>query len=206
MGLDSYFYRYSKLKESDRVSDSEWSNLFNNNDLQDIIAKLNTISKEREVSLGETLKDILKGYLDNNAGEGHCSDILYFRKFHFLNDYFNYTDEWYGKDKIVTKEQCIELRDTAKKCLDEIDEFCSENNIIICNYDYTVNKYLIKYNSDDYKFESFVDDIIYKHFPVNYKCDNIDLYSKVLNLYRGMNNIISETKWENEDIVYNADW
>ena len=206
MGLDSYFYRYSKLKESDRVSDSEWSNLFNNNDLQDIIAKLNTISKEREVSLGETLKDILKGYLDNNAGEGHCSDILYFRKFHFLNDYFNYTDEWYGKDKIVTKEQCIELRDTAKKCLDEIDEFCSENNIIICNYDYTVNKYLIKYNSDDYKFESFVDDIIYKHFPVNYKCDNIDLYSKVLNLYRGMNNIISETNWENEDIVYNADW
>lgn len=206
MGLDSYFYRHTKLKESDRVSDSEWSNLFSDNDLQNIIAKLNTISKECEVSLGETLKDILKGYLDNNVGEGHCSDILYFRKFHFLNDYFNYTDEWYNKDKIITKEQCIDLRDRAKKCLDEIDKFCSENNITICNYDYNSKKYIVRYNNCDYGFESFINDIIYKHFPTECKLNDIDLYSKVIHLYSGMSDIISNTNWENEDIVYNSDW
>lgn len=208
MGLESYFYRHTKLKESDRISGNEWSNLFNDNDLQDIITKLNTTSKERGVSLCETLKDILKGYLNNNVEDGHYNDILYLRKFYFLNNYFNYTDEWYGKDKIITKEQCIELRDRAKECIDEIDKVCCEKNITIHDYDYTVSKYSVMYNSnsDNYGYESFIDDIIYKRFPVNYKCSNIDLYSKVLHLYHGMNSIISETNWENKDIIYNADW
>jgi len=103
---------------------------------------------------------------------------------------------------IVTKEQCIELRDKAKKCIDEISNVCKEKDVTICCYNYGTNTYTTQSHCDI----DFVDDIIYKYFPCERKPKGVDLYSKILCLHRGMDDLINETDWDNEEIVYNADW
>lgn len=211
MGLDAFFYRHTKSKECDNIDGKEWLDLFSDCDeLKDLIVKLKIIARKEGSSLGKILCDALNEYVNHN-GEGNqrfCNSILDFRKFYFLNEYFHYNDDWYDKDMVITKDQCIELRDKAKACIDEIEKVSKEKGVVICSYNYGANAYFTQ-STEKVAFATnvtFVDDIIYKHFPCEYKPKGIDLYSKILNLYRGMNEIISETDWDNEEIIYTADW
>ncbi len=202
MGLDAYFYKHTKVKECDTVNYNNWVDIVcDNSGLKEQLEKLAAIARRKGVSLNEILSEAITSYLDHN-NEGHLCEVMYFRQCYFLNDYFHYTDEWYDVDMTVTKDQCTELRDKAKECLDEISKICKEKGVTICCYNYGTNTYTTQSHGD----VDFVDDIIYKYFPSERKPKGVDLYSKILCLHRGMNDLIHETDWYNEEIVYNADW
>ena len=207
MGLDSYFYRHTKVKECDNVLASDMVDIFNSNQkLQKLLMKLKAHCRQHNESLSDALADSVKDYLNHN-GEGYDDEILYFRKLHFLNDYFNYDDSWYAKDMVITKEQCIDLRDRAKRCLDECEELYRKSGIYVRIYSaaeplHSTRNYERSFD-DDTDIGKAVNEICKEHFPSEW---NSSCYDKIGHLYQGMNAIIEDTDWENESIIYNADW
>lgn len=196
MGLDSHFFICSKELETKDISVSDISTLVeNNHELQNSISKLNAIAKDKNVSLDNLLNNIITNYIQNYKPNREL--IAHFRNFNYLNDFFNYTDALYNRDKTVTKEQCIELRDKAKKCLDEINLVCSNNHWMF--YWDSVHKCYKDVYSDK---ELNLNTIINKYFTV-YK--DQDLINKVKELYNILTIIIEDVKWDSEFVVYNAD-
>lgn len=134
MGLDAYFYRRTKVTDSDIVTDDTLLNALHASD--ELKAKLNHLSAYAKLNnkfLFECLTEAISDYLRHN-GEGYDNEILYFRKFHYLLDYFGYSDDWYAKDMTLTKEQCIELMDKAKACLEECDKIYKDHGRYVTSY------------------------------------------------------------------------
>jgi hypothetical protein len=207
MGLDAYFYRHTKVLESDIVSDEAILNAYNISDsLKLKLNHLNAYARSKDKYLFECLKDAISEYL-NNHGEGYNDEILYFRKFHYLLDYFNYDDDWYANDMAVTREQCEDLRDRSKMCLEECVRMYEYNG---CNMyeDYLNNDSLMQTRNysaytEPTELTSIITDICNKHFPNKW---NDSYYDKVGHLYRGMCSILRETDWDRQEIIFNADW
>lgn len=197
MGLDSHFFICSKEFETEDISVSDISTLIENNrELQNSLSKLNAIAKDKNVSLDCLLNNIITNYIQNYKPNREL--IAHFRNFNYLNDFFNYTDAWYNRDKNVTKEQCIELRDKAKKCLYEINLVCNNNHWMF--YWDSVHKCYKDVYSDK---ELNLNTIINKYLTV-YK--DQDLINKIKELYNILTIIIEDVKWDSEFVVYNADW
>jgi transcriptional regulator with XRE-family HTH domain len=197
VGLDSHFFICSKELETEDISISDISALVeNNHELQNSLSKLNAIAKDKNVSLDYLLNTTITDYIQNYKPNREL--IAHFRNFHYLNDFFNYTDAWYNRDKPVTKKQCIELRYKAKKCLDEINLLCNNNHWIA--YLDSVHKCYKDVYSDK---ELNLNIVINKYFIV-YK--DQDIINKIKELYNILTIIIEDAKWNNEFVVYNADW
>lgn len=189
MGLDAYFYRRLKRKKESSVpSSAEWASILANaSDItKELLTRMSAYADMYNYSLSEVLNTAMKEFLYRY--ESYDDEIVYFRKFHFLNDYFNYTDENYAKDMLVTKDQCIELRDRAKACLDE------------CN---SVPATLAFNAYNKHSYEDVRNDVCNKHFQSEW---GDSYYEKVRDLYKSMTDIINNTDWDIECIVYNADW
>ena len=189
MGLDAYIYRKVKHDEPASLTAEAWHDIFSNagDHLKDLFKRMSAYADKWNYSFCGVLTTAMQEFLDRNESTDG-DEIVYFRKFHFLNDFFNYTDENYAKDMLVTKEQCIELLDRAKACLDE----CNDVPVTLAFNDY--NKY---------GYEDARNDVCNKHFPSGW---DDSYYEKVRDLYKAMTNIINNTDWDNEYIVYNADW
>lgn len=207
MGLDAYFYRHTKVLESDLVSDEAILNAYNLSDsLKLKLNHLNAYARSKNKHLFECLKDAISEYL-NSHGEGYNDEILYFRKFHYLLDYFKYDDNWYANNMTVTKEQCEDLRDRAKACLEECVRMYKYHD---CNSyeDYLNNDSLTQthhYNAyaESTELTSIITGICNKHFPNKW---NDSYYDKVGHLYCGMCSILRETDWDRQEVIFNADW
>jgi len=207
MGLDAYFYRRTKVTDNDIVTDDLLLNAFHSSDkLKDKINRLSAYAKVHDKSLYECLDEAINDYL-NNYGEGYSNELLYFRKFHYLLNYFNYDDEWYSGDMPVTKEQCIDLRDRAKACLEECEKFYKEHNVYVTSYltDSMLadtRNYERSFDDSEYIGKT-VNEICNRHFPSTWKNAT---YDKVGHLYQGMNAILEETDWNKQTVIFNADW
>lgn len=207
MGLDSYFYKRSKVTLNDAVTDNSLINVFNNNDeLKEKLNRLNAYANNHNKLFSECLYDAINNYLGNN-GEGYCNELLYFRKFHYLLNYFKYDDDWYANDMPVTKDQCTELRDRAKACLEECEKFYKEHKVYIKSYltdSMLSNTRNYERSFDDSEYVGYmVNEICNKHFPNGWKDTT---YDKVGHLYNGMNKILNELDWDHEELIFNADW
>lgn len=207
MGLDAYFYRRTKVTENDIVTDNLLLNAFNSSD--ELKAKLNRLSayaKAHGKFLYECLDEAINDYL-NNYGEGYSNEILYFRKFHYLLNYFDYDDEWYSRDMPITKEQCIDLRDKAKACLEECEKVYKEHQCYVKSYltDKPLNdtRNYERSFSDAFYTGYEINEICNRHFPSAWKDA---MYDKVGHLYQGMNTILNETDWDKQTVIFNADW
>ena len=208
MGLDAYFYRHSKVTENEVVTDDLILNAFQaSDDLKVKLNKLSAYAKLHNKFLYELLDDAVSMYLSSH-GEGYADEILYFRKFHYLLDYFKYDDEWYAKDMAITKDQCTDLRDKAKACLEECEKFYKDNKIYVRSYltDSMLadtRNYEISFDDSEY-IGNTVNEICYRHFPSSWK--DTAMYDKVGHLYTGMSSILEETDWDKQTLIFNADW
>lgn len=202
MGLDAYFYRRTKVTDSDIVTDDLILNTFQvNGELRTKLNQLKAHAKARNKSLYECLSEAVTDYLNYN---GYSNEILYFRNLYYLLDYFGYGDEWYAKDMTITKEQCIDLRDKAKVCLEDCERLYKEHGCYVISYladsPLTVTRSSYERSSE---YSSDINEIFNKYFPGSLK----DItYDKVGRLYHGMNIILEETDWDKQEIIFNADW
>lgn len=207
MGLDAYFYRHTKATENDVVTEDLILNAFRASDeLKVKLNKLNAYAKLNNKFLSECLTEAISDYLYHN-GEGHDNEILYFRKFHYLLDYFCYGDDWYAKDMVVTKEQCTELMNKAKACLEECDKVYKDRGRYVTSY--LTHEVLSATRNYERSFDNeddtgtIINEICNRHFPSTLKDAT---YDKVGHLYQGMRYILSETDWDKQTIIFNADW
>ena len=207
MGLDAYFYRRTKVTENDIVTDDLLLNAFHSSDkLKAKLNRLGAYAKVHDKFLYECLDEAINDYL-NNYGEGYSNEILYFRKFHYLLNYFDYDDEWYSADMPITKEQCIDLRDKAKACLEECDKVYKDRGRYVTSYlTHEVLSATRNYErSFDYEDDTgtIINEICNRHFPSDWKDAT---YDKVGHLYQGMCSILAETDWDKQTVIFNADW
>ena len=169
MGLDAYFYREDKTNKEYSIPSINITDLANDDEnFKDILTRLVKLADRYGYSFEEMFLKAISEYVNNN----------------------DYDDSWYDKDKIITKDQCVELRDKAKACIEACDNLfynlrCKAN----CE---------ISFDCDD------INKLCKEYFPTDYK--DVNLYNKIKTLYLGMNQLIKETNWDDEVIVYNADW
>lgn len=181
MGLDAFFYRRTKRKEISDFDVFKWMSDFDS-ELNGLLVDLNYVANKKNISLNAALKEAITNYIT----ESNDNEILYFRKFHFLNHFLNYDFSWYDKDMEISKDKCIELRDLAKKCLDACETYKKKNPSDASEY--------------------FYDKICEDNLPDGSAFNDWSLYTKIQDLYNGMNDIIESTDWNNQIIVYNANW
>lgn len=96
MGLDSYF-RIARASEED---------------IDNAVSRIHRFCPkltEKLASLEDyEVREIVREYL---MAEPHWREIAYFRKWHCLNQFFEYGDDEYDTDMPVSKEQIERLRD-----------------------------------------------------------------------------------------------
>jgi len=220
MGLDIYFYNRKKTITPNPINTEDVLNEIltlskNNNDLLSIFKQLKEYSILADESLENCLYDAIKNYLDKNMSFVSSRDeVAYFRNFWYIIHFFNYSDEYYGKDKVVTKKQLEDAVTLAKKTLMMVEKHFRENGWIIeqspLNYD--IN--LIRDGGDKENYLTFENGIFTEELEQQadaicesvFDSDDSFLFMKVCELYFQFSRILKDTDFDNEQIVINADW
>ena len=156
-------------------------NIFNTDKMKSNLTKLNSIASCKGITLDSLLNNILENYI-NNYNESLYDDVEYISNFHFLNDFFDYTDDDYGKDKTITKKMC-------ESFITKAENYFSANR----NH-YNSNKFLTDDNQRP---------IINCFFPSEYKDSSHD---KVVRVYKCLKRFLDKIDWNTQKIVYRAEW
>ena len=222
MGLDVYFYSKKKIKEGcdNTHIPSDLNNIIKpeniSPELTDMLVKLKLYSDKLGETLEENLRKAILDYLDkyNSFFDLDGDEVAYFRKFWWILDFFNYSDNDYGQDKVVTKEQIIELRNRAELVIKEVEKY-------FINKGYEIERSPLSYKGDTSRFcynkpiylsfknkeyteedELEADRISYNYF----ECNDDFIFYKVCELFIYFSKILEETDFEKYQIVLNADW
>ncbi len=181
MGFNSYFYRKKKCCNLENITTNEWDYVIDDLDSYSnkLINELRLYADNHGCSLKECVFTAIQEFL-NNHYDTQGKLLAYFRKFYFLNEFLSYKGAWYAKDMELSKDACIALCDKAKECLDE------------CN------------SADIDEIDSICKSYFYIEGNNYSQC--MYLFDKIKLLFNTMNDAINNTDWDNEVIVYRADW
>lgn len=211
MGLDAYFYRKPKqTKVIEPITSDMLVDAFHSERLKDALTVLQKWADANDYTLEQALYQAIDNFNNDKCDGGWDSkdEVLYFRKFHYLLDYFEYGDDEYSKDMTVTKEQCEELYARAEKCLRDVDKYLAKQNGCSATHDcesgVLLNYTVLGDMKETKLIHKHINEITNKAFPCSGCNDSyIDHISR---LFTGMRNILQNTDWETEEIVFNADW
>lgn len=156
-------------------------NIFNIDRMKSNLIKLNSIASSKGITLDFLLNNIIEDYISNYNDTSYI-DEEYISNFHFLNDFFDYTDDDYGKEKIITKKMCESFITKAEK-------YFSANK----DYYNNSNKFLTDNNQRP---------IINCFFTSEYKDSSHD---KVVRVYKCLKGFLDKIDWDNQKIVYSAE-
>lgn len=157
-------------------------NIFNTDRMKSNLTKLNSIASRKGITLDCLLNNILENYI-SNYNESSCVAEEYISNFHFLNDFFDYTNDDYGKEKLVTKKMCESFITKAENYFSANRAHYNDNN-----------KFLTDNNQRP---------IINCFFPSEYKDSS---YDKVVRVYKCLKRFLDKIDWDTQKIVYNAEW
>lgn len=175
----------AKLSISSIVTDCNLTSLdsiFNTDKVKSNLTKLNSIASRKGITLDCLLNNILENYI-SNYNESSCVAEEYISNFYFLNDFFDYTDDDYGKDKIITKKMCESFITKAEKYFSANRDHYNNSN---------------KFLADDNQRP-----IINCFFPSEYKDSSHD---KVVRIYKCLKRFLDKIDWNTQKIVYSAEW
>ena len=155
-------------------------NIFNTDKMKSNLTKLNSIASRKGITLDCLLNNILENYI-SNYNESSCIAEEYISNFHFLNDFFDYTDDDYGKDKVLTKEICESFITKAEKYFSAHRDHYNSNKFLTDNNQSMINCF----------------------FPSEYKDSS---YDKVVRVHRCLKRFLDKIDWNTQKIVYRAEW
>lgn len=198
MGLDAYIYidrsceRRAELRE-------EINNVDVANTLKSIEALLTADTKESKrlsyalgvfiahfgddatVKLFDAIRDSLDD--ENIAIDPDCinmEQMAYFRALWFLNSYFDYGNDWYAKNKPVSKQQIETLKSLCDKVVTEVEEEKEKRG------------HLTNKECGDIARKILDDGDVWYYEVEQMK----DMCEELLN----------EANWDTDKVYYNADW
>lgn len=202
MGLDAYFYRMNSPENEHVPTSEQLSDLFSSDErLNEAVKRMARYCSVTGKTFAYELARAINAYIDDRDPE-YRHEEAYFRRFYYLLEYFGYGDEWYAKDMAVTKEQCEELLSRSKKCLDDVDAYLSKQDTGLSVSDYTGNTltgFLSFSNTES--TEHRVNEICQKHFP-----EDTTTFRHVVSLHKAMSALVRDIDWDNELVLFNADW
>lgn len=207
MGLDAYFYVKPRVVSFEPIKPDLLTGALNDAGVMYELGRLKVWAENNECTFALALFKALSQF---NAScddtEAFDSEALYFRKFHFLLEFFGYDDAYYAKDIVITRAQCEELFDRAKKCLNDVEKYLKKQKNCVLGYDdfgvlisYTVTAY----EKTRTRIHGKVNQITNKAFPCRCSDSYFDHVSKLLT---GMRSILRDIDWDTECVVFNADW
>lgn len=211
MGLDAYFYRKPKqTKVLEPITSDMLVDVFQSEHLKKALTELQKWADANDYTLEQALYQAIDDFNDYRCDGGwdNKSEVLYFRKFHYLLDYFEYGDDEYSKDMTITKEQCEELCERAAKCLRDVDKYLAKQNGCAATHDCESGVLLNYAVLGDMKATKRIHERINEITNEAFPCSGWDdsCLDHVARLFTGMRDILQNTDWETEDIVFNADW
>lgn len=191
MGLDVYFY----CKKINQHIDEDWNITKEDiTELNDLLKELKIYSLNNELKFSDCLKNAIKDYLYHNNSD-EMNEVMYFRKFWFILEYFNYTDEDYGTNKLITKEQLENLKSYLEKVLNNVETNYTENypKLISSN---DSSKDLVN------KVFEMKDELCAKEL----NSSDYGVFDKTQRLYKGVCSLLQNTDFDSEQVFLNADW
>lgn len=208
MGLDAYFYIKPRFpKASETVTPELLTETLKSAGVRYELERLKVWAEKNEVEFEHALCNALSQFNAScDATETFGSEALYFRKFHFLLEFFGYDDDYYAKDMVITRAKCEELLDRAKKCLNDVEKYLKKQKSCVLGYDdfgvlisYTVTADEKTKN----RIHGRVNQITNKAFPC--RCSD-SYFDHVSELLTGIRSILRDIDWDTECVVFNADW
>lgn len=227
MGLDVYFYRRPFYKEVSCSPDDIISSISNNcsDELLTSLRQLKEYSIRKDVNFNSVLSEAINKYLlkevtplrevDNRLyNQEYGEEVAYFRKFWWILNRFNYSDEHYATDMVVSKDNISDIVEFARKLILTVEKVFTDKGLVIDKspLDYKGPIYYYDLSMNDYL--SFSNSIItdeIKECADNICSDALDssdsfLFHKVCYMYIQFKYILESTDWGNEAIYINADW
>lgn len=175
----------AKLSISPIITDCNLTSLesiLNTNNMKSNLNKLNSIASSKGVTLDFLLNNIIENYISNYNWVSY-TDEEYISNFHFLNDFFDYTDDDYGKEKTITKKMCGSFITKAENYFSAVRDYYNNSN---------------KFLTDSNQIP-----IINCFFPSEYKDSS---YDKVVRVYKCLKRFLDKIDWDTQKIVYSAEW
>lgn len=223
MGLDVYFYRKPLYKTVTKSAFDVLSSI-NYTDNEKLVASLRQLNEyclANWLEFEDTLANAVNAYILNHAENGKYSssdengeNVAYFRKFWWLLERFNYSDENYGKDMQISKEDLEDIVEYARKIILTVEKHFNDNGWVIeksptlnkCNvyyYDFSLDNYFsFKNGIVTEKLMDEADDICSEILDSN---DSF-LFRKVCYMYMQFSYILESTDWDKEALYMCADW
>lgn len=207
MGLDAYFY-----VDHDQVGREKIIAEYNEADATGVIETLKqmfTSGDDKSKELVYLFKQLFGHYGDEAKNklasemslilskEGISTDpsidgmeeVGYFRKFWFLNYYFDYGDEWYGRNKRISKQQIEDLKSKCEEALSRLSKLQKSN---------------VSRRGDMLKDENEeIDLFLCRSFPSR---GNLVFRSDINELSCLCDKLMNCVDWDKEAVYYNADW
>ena len=207
MGLDAYFYVKPRVVSSEPFKPNVFTCALKDAGVMYELGRLKVWAENNDCTFELALFKALSQFNAScDSTDTLGSEALYFRKFHFLLEFFGYDDDYYAKDMVITRAKCEELLDRAKKCLNDVEKYLKKQKSCVLGYDdfgvlisYTVTADEKTKN----RIHESVNQITNKAFPCKCSDSYFDHVSKLLS---GIRSILRDIDWDTECVVFNADW
>lgn len=217
MGLDIYFYKQNKNATKDNlqsitISYEEISELFSDNDIRELLLKLKQYSIVKNESVKDLLIKSINRLVDNDFSAiryTECGEeVGYFRKFYWLIDHFNYTDDFYGQNMPLSKSQMEEVVELCRKTILMVEKKFSDAGYKVSQSATYIGRQgrLTDFSNAVWneEFYNIADEICQSVFEEGRISFN--LFEKVCTLYYTFSKILNEIDFDNEVICMSADW
>ena len=219
MGLDVYFFNRTKEQTKETITDADAYDALveasQNCDIMELLKQLKDYSDKSNNSFRDCLFNAINDYLTCKAPSNSCNpeEVAYFRKFWWVIDFFGYSDEDYGKDKPVTKEQLEKAKDFAEKAIKMVIKHFTDKGFEIEHSPFDYVGKTARWGGDAY-YLTFKNGVLSDEIEEEadaicsdvFDCEASFIFTKVCELYVQFSEILRDTDFTKEVIVMNADW
>lgn len=207
MGLDAYFYVKPRVVSSEPIKPDLLTSALKDAGVLYELGRLKVWAEKNDCTFEYALFKALSQFNAScDATEACGSEALYFRKFHFLLEFFGYDEDYYSKDMVITRAKLEELFDRAKKCLNDVEKYLKKQKGCVLGYDdfgvlisYTVTADV----KTRHRIHGKINQITNKAFPCRCSDSHFDHVSKLLT---GIRSILRDIDWDTECVVFKANW
>ena len=216
MGLDVYFDRRVKKSQADVERQTSAVVDFLSSlsqmkccveDITDLLLQLKDYADSSGSTFDYEFKRAIESYLRGSCYSKAREEVAYFRKFYFLRSYFDYTQDMYGEDLVITRNQIEDLFYRAEAAIKDtiayfnVRGYYIQKSVLDDNFDFGDDYLQIKgheMSSADYEE---ADSLCTKFFD-----EEENLFRNVCILYQKTSEILRDTDFDRDEIVMTADW
>lgn len=216
MGLDVYFDRRAKKSQADVERQTSYVVEFLSKlsqmeccveDITCLLLQLKDYADSSGSTFDYEFKRAIESYLRGSCYSKSREEVAYFRKFYFLRSYFDYTQDMYGEDLVITRNQIEDLFYRAEAAIKSTVSYFNkrgyyvQRSVLDDKFDLSGGYLQIRGHEMDSADYEEADSLCAKFFD-----EEENLFINVCTLYQRTSEILQDTDFDMDEIVMTADW